>query len=341
MQERLSEMIYSLNPTLFVSPATLNGRRHFVAEVRPDIPPLIIEDPAFLSCLNALKGQFNIDQARTVFSKHNLADDFERILSVLISEKIIINVGSKVNHTVCAVAELYHSAVRNFPFVQMDGEEGAAIDHDRMVEYLGAKPPPSPVLNITYTQTIALPEINPSRPPRSGLDRAALSFIFSYSSGIRKLHKREQSFPFVFKSVPSGGGRHPTELYVAIPDFLDGIESGLYHYQPDRLLLGRMPENINTPAILSAIRGESETAVASVFLSSRVERAMWRYRDARSARAIINDIGHVAGAIKSAARACGVQYRASEIKAPIHIAEALGTTVMKETFFHAGTISSI
>jgi SagB-type dehydrogenase family enzyme len=93
------------------------------------------------------------------------------------------------------------------------------------------------------------------------------------------------------KTIPSGGGRHPTEVFVAVIDQKFGLREGLYHYNVQFNSLDLLAE-ISLPD-LNAVADLPADTEAVLFFASFSERAMWRYRDPRSWRAFVIDVGHI------------------------------------------------
>ncbi|MGH3850296.1 MAG: hypothetical protein ACRDRT_11415, partial [Pseudonocardiaceae bacterium] len=90
------------------------------------------------------------------------------------------------------------------------------------------------------------------------------------------------------RTVPSGGARHPTELVVMLSRPLGHVPAGAYSY------------DVATHALVAEPADVQETYAARVpdggfgiVVRSRVERAMWRYRDLRALRPVLIDAGHV------------------------------------------------
>jgi SagB-type dehydrogenase family enzyme len=100
----------------------------------------------------------------------------------------------------------------------------------------------------------------------------------------------------LFKAVPSGGARHPVEALLWVRT--DGVPEGLYHYSVEHNALHRLANQPSISALVNAcpaLRPVTETdgELLVVMLAAVVRRAMWRYRDPRSARAVLVDVGHV------------------------------------------------
>lgn len=89
------------------------------------------------------------------------------------------------------------------------------------------------------------------------------------------------------RTSPSGGARHPTEGAVLLPEPLGEIPAGAYVYDVERHGLVESPEDA---ASAEGLRGAGEFGV---MIRTRVERAMWRYRDLRAWRPVLLDAGHI------------------------------------------------
>jgi SagB-type dehydrogenase family enzyme len=96
----------------------------------------------------------------------------------------------------------------------------------------------------------------------------------------------------------------------AIP--LSGVNAGLYHYDVERHALelisdGNFEDQLRR-ATCDLFEKFDRPPCALFVFASRVSRAMWRYRDDRSARAPLVDLGHVLMAYRTAAKALGLSY---------------------------------
>jgi len=86
----------------------------------------------------------------------------------------------------------------------------------------------------------------------------------------------------LMKPVPSGGGIHELELYLAVR-LCDGLDTGLYHYRPDQHVLEALPEThegalrITEQAGHSMGRSKAPPQVVCVF-ASRLSRLAWKYK---------------------------------------------------------------
>jgi len=115
------------------------------------------------------------------------------------------------------------------------------------------------------------------------------------------------------RPAPSGGARHPFELYVAIQN-VEGVAPGIYHYLP--------LENVGKPAVTLERIGDiadhkstvvdmvvgqkwAENASVTFFITCVAYRAEWRYRELAH-RVILIDLGHVGQNMMLSAAALGL-----------------------------------
>jgi SagB-type dehydrogenase family enzyme len=96
------------------------------------------------------------------------------------------------------------------------------------------------------------------------------------------------------KTSPSGGARHPSEVYLAALN-VSGLRPGLYHYNArshslERLYKGQM----RNKAVHYCAGNALVKDTAALFLMTAVfPRTMWKYRFARAYRVVLLDAGHL------------------------------------------------
>lgn len=97
-----------------------------------------------------------------------------------------------------------------------------------------------------------------------------------------------------YKTSPSGGARHPIEVYVMALR-VGGLDRGLYHYRPGDHRLVRLPGKATPCAARAYCADQPFVAGAAVlFIMTAVfARTMWKYRSARAYRVILLDAGHL------------------------------------------------
>ncbi len=99
---------------------------------------------------------------------------------------------------------------------------------------------------------------------------------------------------YVLKTSPSGGARHPTEVYPVVLR-VDGVEPGIYHYSVRRhgLELIRMGCFEDLVVRLCAHQEWVRDAAAIFFMTAVVGRSMWKYDNARAYRVLQLETGHL------------------------------------------------
>nr|WP_232328154.1 SagB family peptide dehydrogenase [Kibdelosporangium sp. MJ126-NF4] len=183
-------------------------------------------------------------------------------------------------------------------------------DYDAMlVENLKLGPPPRAHHTFADAPVVQLPDWSEAdwqerdlldllyrrRSDRKFIDKPipleSAAALLKVSAGIVEIDEQSQT---AFKTSPSGGGRHPTEVYVLVRA-VDGIEPGVYHYNPTAHTLARIGGPCSDED-LSRIVGEqawTENSAMMVFYTAVLERSMWKYRTARIYRVLHFDVGHL------------------------------------------------
>lgn len=109
-----------------------------------------------------------------------------------------------------------------------------------------------------------------------------LSVVLRYSFGIHGYLKMSNSLTILKKTSPSGGALHPIDIY-ALVSRVDGLETGVYHYNPAEhalSLLDRVAIADAQPAALQSVANQAGFSHAHVmfFLVARYGRHFWKYR---------------------------------------------------------------
>ena len=97
-----------------------------------------------------------------------------------------------------------------------------------------------------------------------------------------------------YKTSPSGGARHPIEVYL-LALRVDGLKRGIYHYQAKDNRLARLPAKAS-PRIASAYCADQPyfAGAAALFIMTAVfARTMWKYGRARAYRVVLLETGHL------------------------------------------------
>jgi SagB-type dehydrogenase family enzyme len=97
------------------------------------------------------------------------------------------------------------------------------------------------------------------------------------------------------KTSPSGGARHPIEVYVMALR-VKGLDRGLYHYDPKSHALERISAGATARKARAYCADQPSPAsgAAALFIMTAVfARTMWKYRHPRAYRVVLLDAGHL------------------------------------------------
>jgi SagB-type dehydrogenase family enzyme len=197
-------------------------------------------------------------------------------------------------------AELYHEASSAYPSFAARQTAGVArLTSSPELRASAARA----VKRHPYALRIALPA---PHVPRAPLDRlvgerrserefgsgaitaASLSALLHASYGIT------QSGPKPLRSVPSGGALYPLELYV-VPAAVEGLEAGLYHFDPLLADLEVVELGLDLTPLLDAMVYREPVAQAQlvVLVTAMFWRTRFKYA-LRGYRFALLEAGHVA-----------------------------------------------
>ena len=97
-----------------------------------------------------------------------------------------------------------------------------------------------------------------------------------------------------YKTSPSGGARHPGEVYLMALR-VNGLDRGMYHYQAKDNRLTRLPIKVS-PRVASRYCADQPycARAAALFIMTAVfARTMWKYGRARAYRVVLLETGHL------------------------------------------------
>ncbi len=128
---------------------------------------------------------------------------------------------------------------------------------------------------------------------RQSLSFQALSQLLFYAWGVTAYARVPLLGAVPLKTSPSGGARHPIEVYV-LALRVSGLPAGLYHYLPRDHALERIRAGRVGGCAVRYCAGQRFTAnAAALFIMSAVmERNRWKYRMARAYRVLLTEAGH-------------------------------------------------
>ena len=210
----------------------------------------------------------------------------------------------------------YHAATRDHPFLDMSkGHQSRRLDNELMAEFSAHDAYPSIYLDLPHDESYPLEDHRDLEFAQVWAEpRFMLSLMISGTFGKRR-HLATYHDPYwdyhqvelLFKPIPSGGSRHPTEAFFSV-EKSSFLPTGVYHFNVRENTLVRISAEPFSDLLPTAERDPSATEVMAVLLGSMVERAMFRYRDPRSFRALLVDVGHADAHLGALAAYCNWRY---------------------------------
>lgn len=123
---------------------------------------------------------------------------------------------------------------------------------------------------------------------------AAVSQLLQTTWGVQGYIESEHFGSLPLKTSPSGGARHPIEVYL-LAVRVQGLAPGLYHYDAEvhaleRISSGATPQQARDYCADQPYAAES----AALFIMTAVfARTMWKYPHPRAYRVVLLDAGHL------------------------------------------------
>jgi SagB-type dehydrogenase family enzyme len=189
-----------------------------------------------------------------------------------------------------------------------NNKEGEGQDVHLMTTYLQKNTPPDNYKIVKGVQiNLQKPSINQDVTLKNlfqhrgmqPLDITLLSRLLYYAFGQTGNRHMRVTGAHIKKTIPSGGSRHPLEVYLIIRKVPD-LSCGIYHYQVkthslilcQELNQATAQKIINDEILLDQNRPGFPYSVALLY-SCVFARSMYRYRESRSYRVMHYDLGHL------------------------------------------------
>jgi SagB-type dehydrogenase family enzyme len=352
--------VYVPHPQLLVYPATITDDRVMVAETDSAQAPLVLRDPRVPLAITVLpdhgtraeiiSGWWNVESLRPIADELWTAFENEGLL--VPAEEVPARAAAWRSFG-WDEAYRYHASTRDYPFLQMDRRGAFESDDARMAEYIAESPPPAITTTLPSVRSVPLRKI-PAEESADALLEAmplperrrlgGLALLMDVCFGERTRRPFAVQGDFLRKAVPSGGARHPTEAFLAVFSGFSGdeVEPGVYHYNVEHHRLDLVNEGDHAAAFRHAsfdlFDKFHEEPFGLLVFCSLVERAMWRYRDARSARAPFIDIGHTLMAYRTVIRRLGVGGYTYQKFHDREVAGLIGTSIERMPPLFLGTL---
>lgn len=183
-----------------------------------------------------------------------------------------------------AFLDWYRVVNDGYPFVDYASDEGRKADARLMAAYTARSGAPPPATPWSGTRRRLPPgRLRRDRPPQPHGPELLAGWL-RVAAGFTDLREISTA-TIAFRTSPSGGARHPTDVAVGVGEWWGGDLAGAWWYDPlDHALV---PSDWDLPR--HAVRRDG----AVLAITSHVKRGMWRYRDVRAFRPVLIDAGHL------------------------------------------------
>lgn len=121
-----------------------------------------------------------------------------------------------------------------------------------------------------------------------------VSKLLQTTWGVQAYIDTDEFGPLPLKTSPSGGARHPIEVYLMALG-VKGLDRGIYHYDARRHALLRVSSRATRQRarIYCADQPYVARSAALFIMTGVFARSMWKYRHPRAYRVVLLDAGHL------------------------------------------------
>jgi SagB-type dehydrogenase family enzyme len=163
----------------------------------------------------------------------------------------------------------------------------------------------------------------------------ALATLLHYTWGAMGVIHTTDFGTLMHKTSPSGGARHPGEVYVAALH-VTGLAEGIYHYNIRNHSLELLRKGSLRKEVLRQALGQAHVgnAGAVCFMTARFTRSMYRYRTARAYRVVTLETGHLAQTFCLVATWLGLAPFTTAAMHDTDVEEALGIDGVEESVMY-------
>jgi SagB-type dehydrogenase family enzyme len=244
-------------------------------------------------------------------------------------------------------AGMFHMSTRDTRFLD-------PLESDRLLsEKARHTPPPPPIKRYRRVRCYELARVRVrSEFPRVLLNRRtwrqfskaaiplhALGWLLGLTGGVHHWASLGDHGDVPLKTSPSGGARHPIELYVCARR-VEGLPAGLYHYDGGCHRLNLLASHRRRVRVQRYLPTQFwyEGAAALVFFTAVTARYLWKYTYARAYRALLIEAGHQCQTFCLSATWLGLAPFCSMALADSRIERDLGLDGISETVLYAAGV---
>ena len=168
---------------------------------------------------------------------------------------------------------------------------------------------------------------------------ASLATLLRYTWGAVEMVHSPNFGPLLRKTSPSGGARHPAEVYVVALK-VDGLGAGLYHYNHRDHVLERLRSGPMRNVVLRQALGQQHVgnACAVCYMTAYLPRSMYKYRAPRAYRTVSLETGHLAQTFCLVATWLGLAPFTTAAIVDTDIERTLGIDGVEETILYVAGV---
>jgi SagB-type dehydrogenase family enzyme len=323
---------------------------NFVTKVAVSTAPITVE---ILSLFDDWRLRSTLAGELTEFSRSSVT----RAVRDLVEHTLLVEEGSsaaRVDEQVATTWEKwlphgsFHFATKDAPFANPRQWKRMA----KAIKASGPQPPlvksypnrPAKALPPARTETDAFLETLLARKTHrefsgESLPLESLATLLRYTWGSIGTFESPNFGTLMHKTSPSGGARHPAEVYVAALD-VDGLAPGLYHYNHVDHTLEQLRTGDLRDEVLRNTLGQEHVgnACAVCFMTAVFPRSSYKYHTARAYRIVTLDTGHVGQTFCLVATWLGLAPFTTAAVADTAIERALGIDGVTESVLYVAGV---
>ncbi len=176
---------------------------------------------------------------------------------------------------------------------------------------------------------------------RKPIELSALGILLWLTWGVQRWLKLPGLGRTAFKTAPSGGARHPIEVYV-LALRVAGLPRGLYHYDAETHRLELLQPGASSRQVVRYLAGQwwFGPAAALLLMTAVFPRAQWKYPSPRAYRAVLLEAGHLCQTFCLTATWLGLAPFCTMALADSEVEKALGVDGVTESVLYAAGVGA-
>lgn len=277
---------------------------NFVTGKQTTLAPLVAH------LLNALDDYLTVQEALVVLTP---IPRVRKLIEQLIAQDILVIRGSTLDEKERRIEKVWRwtTEARYFHFStqQVAYEEDPVVESANLARLARDSPPPSPFKEYPG-ENKHLPgdfvesagdfwEVLRKRRTWREFARVPISLedfskVLLWTWGKTRLCTDPDVGEHVLKTSPSGGARHPIEVYPVVLR-VESLEPGIYHYSVRRHGLELVRPGFFEDMVISVCFNQAWVgdSAAVFFMTGLLARTMWKYSHSRAYRVLLLDAGHL------------------------------------------------